>query len=40
MDLDGKSGVNGAEPIRSEMCLGQSQGAAATAKPDRPVGKR
>ena len=40
MDLDGAPGMNGAEPIGSEIGLGQSERAAATAKPDRPVGKR
>jgi hypothetical protein len=40
MNFDGTPGIQGAEPIRGEIGLGQSECAAATAEPERPVGKR
>jgi hypothetical protein len=40
VDLDGPSGMSGAEPVRRKVCLSQSQRTAASAKPDRPVRKR
>jgi hypothetical protein len=32
--------MSGTEPVGSKIGLGEGQRAAATAKPDRPVGKR
>ena len=40
MDLDGAAGMSGAEPIGSQIGLGQGEGAATSAEPNRPVRKR
>ena len=40
MHLDATPGMNGAEPIHGELGLGQRERTAATAEPERPVGKR
>ena len=40
MNFDGAPGIKGAESVRGEIGLGQSECAAASAASDRPVGKR